>query len=120
VQALDDGDGLLPLWSDWFITNEEKAAIGITALQADPNAWEAFKRDQPRMTRDWFRDEIDLLPWDHVAAGYVQLCGFFDRSAQEAEERGWPVARLNGTHLHPTLQPEETAEAILRVCWGLA
>jgi pimeloyl-ACP methyl ester carboxylesterase len=120
VEALDDREGRLPLWSDWFTTDEERADIGITALQADPKAWDAFKLDQPRMTRDWFRDEIDLPPWSDVAAGYVQLCRFFDRSAEEAEKRGWPVVRLKGTHLHPTLEPEETAEAILRVCRSLA
>jgi pimeloyl-ACP methyl ester carboxylesterase len=120
VDALHDSDEQLPLWSDWFTTDEERAAIGISALQADPNAWDAFRLDQPRMTRDWFRDEIDLLPWSDVPAGYVQLCKFFDRSAELAEERGWPVVRLEGTHLHPTLEPEETAEAILRVCRSLA
>ena len=120
VEALDDSDGRLPLWSDWFTTDEERAVIGISTLQADPKAWDAFKHDQPRMTRDWFRDEIDLPPWSDVAAGYVQLCRFFDRSAQEAKKRGWPVVRLEGTHLHPTLEPGETAEAILRVCRSLA
>ena len=120
VEALDDSDGRLPLWSDWFTADEDRAAIGITSLQADPKAWDAFQRDQPRMTRDWFRDEIDLLPWSDVPAGYVQLSRFFDRSADDAEERGLPVVRLKGTHLHPTLEPEETAEAILRVCGSLA
>jgi hypothetical protein len=119
VAALDDSDGRLPPWSDWYATEEERAVIGITALQADAEAWDAFKRDQPRMTRDWFSDEIDLAPWSDVAAGYVQLCSFFDRSAEEAEKRGWPVVRLKGTHLHPTLKPQETAEAILRVCGSL-
>ena len=119
LEALDDSDGRLPLWSDWFTTNEERAVIGITALQANAKVWDTFKRDQPRMTREWFFDEVELPPWRHVAAGYVQLCSLFDRNADDAEERGWPVARLRGTHLHPTLDPQETAEAILRVCQGL-
>jgi pimeloyl-ACP methyl ester carboxylesterase len=120
VQNLADCDGQLPLWSDWWGSEEEKAAIGVTILQRDPNAWEEFRRDQPRMTRTWFDDEIDLAPWDRVPAGYVQLSRFFDCSAEEAEKRGWPVARLNGTHLHPSLEPEETAAAILEVCLSLA
>lgn len=120
LQALDDSDGRLPVWSDWFTTDEDRAVIGITRLQANAKAWDAFKRDQPRMTRDWFFDEIDLPPWGDVAAGYVQLCGFFHRSAEEAEKRGWPVVRLKGTHLHPALEPQETAEAILQVCRSLA
>lgn len=119
VEGLADKDGRLPLWSDWYSTDEEKAAIGITALQRDRNALESFRRDQPRMTRDWFDDAIDLAAWDHVPAGYVQLSTFFDHSAQEAEKRGWPVVRLKGTHLHPTLAPEETAAAILQVSASL-
>lgn len=120
LEALDDSDGRLPLWSDWFTTDEDRAVIGITTLQANAKAWDAFRRDQPRMPRDWFLDEIDLPPWGNVPAGYVQLCSVFDRSAEEAEKRGWPTVRLKGTHLHPTLEPQETAEAILRVCRSLA
>jgi hypothetical protein len=120
VEALDDREGRLPPWSDWFTTDEERAIIGISALRANEKAWEEFKRDQPRMPRDWFNDEVDLSPWGHVAAGYVQLCKYFDRSAEEAEKRGWPVVRLKGTHLHPVINPQETAEAILRICRGLA
>jgi Alpha/beta hydrolase family len=119
LDALDDSDGRLPLWSDWYTTDEERAVIGITALQANAAAWHAFRRDQPRMTRDWFSDEIDLPSWSAVAAGYVQLCSIFEGSADEAEERGWPVVRVRGTHLHPTLEPEETADAIVRVSRAL-
>jgi hypothetical protein len=54
VEALDDHDGRLPPWSDWFTTDEERAIIGIAALQTDTKAWDSFKLDQPRMTRDWF------------------------------------------------------------------
>jgi hypothetical protein len=103
-----------------FTTDEERAVIGISTLQADARAWDAFRRDQPRMTRDWFHDEVDLPPWNAVPAGYIRLCALFDRSAEEAERRRWPVVRLKGTHLHPTLEPQETAEAILKVCRSLA
>jgi hypothetical protein len=37
----------------------------------------------------------------------------YDHAAIEAERRGWPTANLHGTHLHPTLHPAETANAIL-------
>ncbi len=116
MEALSESHGRLPIWSDWFTGDEDKAIIGITSLQTNAEAWNTFRRDQPRMTREWFRDQINLRPWGEVPTGYVRLCEIFDRSADEAEKRGWPVARLKGTHLHPTLEPEETAEAILRVC----
>ncbi|WP_283807214.1 hypothetical protein [Bradyrhizobium lablabi] len=38
----------------------------------------------------------------------------------EAQRRGWPVVKLEGTHLHPTLVPAETMHAILSVSRQLA
>jgi pimeloyl-ACP methyl ester carboxylesterase len=120
VEALAaDSNGLLPLWSEWFSTDADKETIGITALKANPDAWRTFERDQPRMPRSWFHDEIDLAPWEGVPAGYVRVSKLFDQSAREAEERGWPVVRISGTHLHPVIEPEETAAAILEACRGL-
>ena len=47
VDDLVDNDGGLPLWSDWWTTEEEKQGIGIADLARDPSAMERFRRDQP-------------------------------------------------------------------------
>jgi hypothetical protein len=72
--------------------------------------------DLPRITLSWFDDVIDLAPWDHVPAGYIQVSAIYDHAAEEALRRAWPVRRMQGTHLHPTLKPDETAAAIQAVC----
>jgi hypothetical protein len=59
---------------------------------------------------------IDLAPWDHIPAGYIQLSPIYDHAAEEASRRAWPLRRLHGTHLDPTLRPDETAAAIRAVC----
>jgi len=65
------------------------------------------------MRVDWFDDAIEFASWDHIPAGYIQTSKSFDHATLEAQRRGWPVARLHGTHLDPTLRPAETADAIL-------
>jgi Alpha/beta hydrolase family len=115
VSRLADRDGSLPLWSEWWSSEEEKAEIGITALARDPVAFEQFRLDQPLMTLAWFDDAINLRSWEHVPAGYIQLSKYFDQAMSEAERRGWPTRRIQGTHLHPVLDPSQTAEAIIDV-----
>ena len=90
--------------------------LALTPLPFDPRSFESFEMGLPRMTLNWFDDAIDLAPWDHVPAGYIQLSAIYDHAAEEALRRAWPVRRMQGTHLHPTLQPDETAAAIQAVC----
>ena len=68
----------------------------------------------------WFEDTINLANWDHVRAGFIQTSPIYDHAFAEAQRRGWPVTRLQGTHLHPTLQPAETADAIISMSRQLA
>jgi hypothetical protein len=117
ISGLADEDGLLPPWSQWWVKDRRRAQIvGIDALALDPRSFESFEMGLPRMTLNWFDDAIDLAPWDHVPAGYIQLSAIYDHAAEEALRRAWPVRRMQGTHLHPTLQPDETAAAIQAVC----
>jgi hypothetical protein len=115
VSGLAKKDGSLPLWSEWWSTEEEKTEIGIAALARDPVAFERFRLDQPQFTLSWFDDAIDLKSWGHAPAGYIQLSKYFDQEMSEAEQRGWPTRHIMGTHLHPTLDPSQTAEAIIEV-----
>ncbi|OQW55246.1 MAG: hypothetical protein A4S14_13460 [Proteobacteria bacterium SG_bin9] len=116
IATLADADGRLPIWSDWWRDHPGRALTGVDELAKDAAAYAAFERDQPRVSFSWFEDALDLAPWKHIPAGYVQISGFYDKVAGNAEERGWPVVRLNGTHLHPALQPGETAAAIETIC----
>jgi hypothetical protein len=119
VRGHADQDGRLLPWSDWG-DHHRRSLIGIDELAQDADAFAAFERDQPRVSVTWFDDRIDLAPWSHIASGFIQTSAFFDHAADEAARRGWPVVRIKGTHLHPTLQPDETAAAIEMVYARLA
>lgn len=114
IKGLAGPDGLLPVWSKWFADDESRAAlIGIDLLARDAAAFARIQDGLPRMHIGWFDEAIELAEWDHIPAGFIQASAIYDHATAEAQRRGWPVTNLRGTHLHPTLQPEETANAIL-------
>jgi Alpha/beta hydrolase family len=116
IKSLAGPGETLPIWSRWFTGDARRASlVGVDILASDPVAFAAFENGLPRLSVDWFDDTIELTNWDHVPAGFIQTSAIYDHSAAEAQRRGWPVARLQGTHLHPTLSPAETAGAIIAV-----
>jgi hypothetical protein len=121
IRSLAGPDGTLPVWSRWFAGDAHRASlVGIDILARDPEAFAEFESELPKLPVDWFDDTIELANWDHVPAGFIQTSAIYGHSAAEARRRGWPVARLQGTHLHPTLNPAETAGAIIAMAHQLA
>lgn len=113
IQSLAGFDGTLPIWSRWLGDARRASLVGLDILASDPIALAEFESGLPTLSVDWFDDTIELAHWDHIPAGFIQTSAIYDHSAAEAQRRGWPVARLQGTHLHPTLSPAETANAII-------
>jgi len=107
IKSLAGPDGTLPIWSRWFGNARRASLVGLDILASDAVAFAAFEGGLP------FDDTIELANWDRIPAGFIQTSAIYDHSAAEAQRRGWPVARLQGTHLHPTLSPAETAGAII-------
>jgi pimeloyl-ACP methyl ester carboxylesterase len=120
VAGLADEDGYFPPWSKWWSDDRRRTLIGIDELARDAEAFATLEKDQPRVSRGWFEDSINLAPWTHIPSGYIQTSDLFDHAADEARRRGWPMERIRGTHLHPTLRPDETAAAIEVLCRRLA
>lgn len=121
IATLPEENGRLLPWSQWFLADPQRAAvIGIDRLARDPAAFAAFEQTLPRMTKVWFAETIDLEPWSHIPACYIQISDIYDHAMAEAKARGWPVLRLQGTHMHPTLAPDEMAAAILKMSDALA
>jgi Alpha/beta hydrolase family len=121
IKSLAGDDGMLPIWSRWFASDAQRMSlIGVDILASDPAAFAQFESELPRMHVGWFADTIKLANWDHVRAGYIQTSPIYDHAVAEAQRRGWCVTRLQGTHLHPTLQPAETANAIISMSHQLA
>ncbi len=106
-------DGTLPIWSRWLGDARRASLVGLDVLASDPIAFAEFESGLPRLSVDWFDDTIELANWDRVRAGFIQTSAIYDHAAAEAQRRGWPVAIPQGTHLHPTLSPAETAGAII-------
>ncbi|MGJ5018268.1 alpha/beta hydrolase [Bradyrhizobium oligotrophicum] len=112
-------DGTLPIWSRWQGDQRRDALLGLDILGRDPSALAAFESDLPEFSIKWFDDIIELSEWDHIPAGFIQTSAIHNHSAAEARHRDWPVVRLDGTHLHPTLSPAETADAIVAMSKAL-
>jgi hypothetical protein len=114
IRSVAGADGMLPIWSRWFTNDARRLSlIGLDLLAADPAALARFEAELPKLHAGWFDDTIELANWDHVPAGFIQTSPIYDHAIAEAQRRGWPVIRLQGTHLHPTLRPVETADAIM-------
>ncbi|WP_426538423.1 alpha/beta hydrolase [Bradyrhizobium sp. McL0615] len=121
IKAIAGADGTLPIWSRWFAGDARRLSlVGLDILASDPVAFARFEAELPRMHVGWFEDTIKLANWDHVRAGFIQTSPIYDHAFAEAQRRGWPVTRLQGTHLHPALQPAETADAIISMSRQLA
>ena len=114
IRGLADASGTLPIWSKWYSGDPHRTSlIGLDILATDPVALAHFEIGLPKMRVEWFNDVIELTAWDHIPAGYIQTSKIYEHATLEAQRRGWPVARLHGTHLDPTLRPVKTADAIL-------
>jgi hypothetical protein len=100
-------DGVLPPWSDWFgpevmrelVPDHDKRAIVASELPTLPLAY--------------FQDPVPMPNgWASVRSGYVLLSQAYAADADEAESRGWPVARRMGAHLDIVTRPKQIADAI--------
>jgi hypothetical protein len=120
IKRLAGPDGILPIWSRWLGDAHRTSLVGLDLLASDPIAFAEFESGLPRLSVDWFDDTIELANWDRIPTGFIQTSAIYDHSAAEAQRRGWPVTRLQGTHLHPTLNPGETAGAIIAMSRQLA
>jgi hypothetical protein len=114
IRSLAARDGILPIWSRWFSGDAQREALlGLDRLASNAVAFAEFENELPRFSVDWFDDTLELANWDQIPAGFIQTCAIYDYAAEEAQRRGWPVATLPGTHMHPMLEPADTARAII-------
>jgi hypothetical protein len=107
VKTLATDDGLLPPWSRWWPDGTIEAHFPDPVLRAQ------FEADLPRLPLTWFDDSAEVPVWDTRPCGYLQLSRLFEPEALAAAKRGWPVVQIDGTHLHPALEPIESADAVL-------
>ena len=114
VRSLPTDKGLLPIWTDWWDSDL------LAGAPMDKDTKVQFLAELPRLPLSWFDDAFDMPNWSACARGFVQTSPVFEDEANRAEELGWPVIRLKGTHLHPALAPGETAQAVIDICRTLS
>jgi hypothetical protein len=114
IEGLPVEQGRVPKWSQWW------GPHWLDNLIPDEPAREAFEADLPRLRPEWWDDAVETPPWDTLRCGYVQTSAVYAGPAAEARARGWPSRVLTGTHLHPFLQPDETALAIAETITAMA
>jgi hypothetical protein len=103
-------DGRLPAWSDWF-------GPGVMdELVPDEGKRVAVLAELPMLPLSFFEDRVPLpAGWTGIPSGYVLLSEAYAAAADEADSRGWPVARSMGAHLDIVTRPKAVAEAIAAV-----
>jgi hypothetical protein len=107
LRTLPTEGGRLPPWSRWWGDRR------LESLIRDPARRSQFEADLPRLPLSWFDAETDVPPWASSRCAYLRLSKPYEPEALTAERRGWTVVHIDGTHLHPMIEPEATADAVI-------
>lgn len=106
--GLADDDGVLPRWTDWFDERDVEALFPDDATRA------AVSAEQPRLPLAYYQQALpNPAGWAQLPCGYVLFGPPYDDVAGEAADRGWPVERVPGRHLHQLVDPGAVTDAIL-------
>jgi hypothetical protein len=98
-------DGVLPPWHEWFPPGV------IDELVPDPSLRRAFFGEIPRLPVAYFEESAPTTS-DLRACALLRLSAAYDDAADEAERRGWWVARRDWDHLRMLTDPEAVADLI--------
>lgn len=106
METLPATDGVLPPWHRWWPNDV------FEGVPVDPELRERIEAEIPALPLSWFDDAFDMPDWSAADRAFIRLGAWFDEEANRAEAAGWPVVRIEGTHLHPSSRPKETAATI--------
>ncbi|MEV4798653.1 alpha/beta hydrolase [Nonomuraea sp. NPDC049421] len=110
LRDLAGPDGVLPRWTDWW--DEED----VVAMLPDPAVRIRVAGEQPRLPLDYYTQPIPVpAGWDEVRCSCLWYSPGYSAAAERAAERGWPVTRLPGLHLHQLIDPDGVTEALLKL-----
>lgn len=97
-------DGHLAPWNEWFEPDPTLFMIPDANLRA------AFVAELPRVPFAFLEAASPAqAAWAGLPRAYLQLSAFYAKTADEAEQRGWPVRRADIHHLAMTGAPEQVA-----------
>ncbi|MGI5270579.1 alpha/beta hydrolase [Nonomuraea sp. CA-218870] len=111
LRELAGESGVLPRWTDWW--SEEDVA---PMLPPDPALRDRVVAEQPRLPLGFYTDPVPVpAGWDAVRCSCLWFGPPYDTVAEQARQRGWPVLRVPGRHLHHLTDPEAVTDAILKL-----
>lgn len=110
LSAKVDDSGLLPRWTDWWDDSD------VAALFPDGDTRRRVEQDEPQLPLTYFSGSLPVPHgWDDVPAAYLAFGSTYEAARERAAEWGWPVATLEGQHLHQLVNPDEVATEISRL-----
>ncbi|GAA1880604.1 hypothetical protein [Lapillicoccus jejuensis] len=113
LAGLADDDGLLPPWTRWW-DEADLAAV----VPAEHRA--AVEADCPRVPLAYVDSSVTApAEWTDGPSAYLAYGDTYADEVAAATSYGWPVARLDGGHLHHLVDPETVAAEIVRLLGSL-
>jgi alpha/beta hydrolase family protein len=99
--------GVLPPWHEWFPPGV------IDEMVPDPAQRRAFQAEIPRLAPAYFDEPAPVTGGDgSLRCALLRFSAAYDDAADEAELRGWWVARKDWDHLRMITAPDAVAEVI--------
>lgn len=103
-----DDDDLLPPWTRWW--DDLDGVFPDAATQAE------IERGQPRLPLSYFDARLPVpAGWADRPSAYLAFGSTYAEEVAFARSQGWPVAVMDGSHLHALHDPEGVADEILRL-----
>ena len=100
--------GRLPAWSAWWGDDAMRELVPDDALR------DLITAEMPELPLDYFAEQVPTPGgWPDAPCGYLRFSDAYEDTAADADARGWPVASIEGGHLHPAVRPDAVAEALL-------
>lgn len=108
LREMSGEDGLLPPWTQWWQEDD------VAPMFPDARTRRAVTAEQPRLPLAYYDQSVPApAGWDAVPCGYLFFGAPYDEIARAAGERGWPVRRVPGLHLHQLVDPDGVTDALV-------
>jgi hypothetical protein len=105
--------GRLPQWTAWWDESD------VAPMFPDSLTRGVVSAEQPRLPLSYYEERVPTPGgWDDRPCGYLLFGPPYERTAQDARERGWHVDHIPGRHLHQLVDPETVTGSIIALSDG--
>ena len=108
LESLTNESGMVPPWTTWFDEAD------VAALFPSPATRSLIEAKQPTLPIGFLLGQLEIeAGWNETPSGYLAFGSTYAEEQSRAEAEGWPVATLDGRHLHMLIDPERVASEII-------